>query len=111
MAKKELNYDALDAMLQFKVNKKFCAEYLEMSEDTLERRLREDKDKTFTEYHQLKMGRTAIKLQQKSIDMAMRGNVTMMIFCLKNLAGWSDKQEVVQTTEIKINIDSEDEGL
>ena len=42
MAKKELNYDKLDALLQFKTNKKFCSDYLGVSEDTIERRLRED---------------------------------------------------------------------
>jgi len=105
MKKKELNYSALDALLQFKTTKKFCADYLEVSEDTIERRLREDHDMTFKEYHALKIGRTAIKLQQQAIDMAFKGNTTLMIFALKNLAGWSDKIEnTVDTKENLINM-------
>lgn len=92
-AKVELNYDKLDALLQFKVSLKFCAEYMEVSEDTIQRRLKEEHGMTFTEYHALKMERTAVKLQQKAIEMALSGNNTMMIFALKNLAKWSDKIE------------------
>jgi len=99
MAKKQLDYSALDALLQFKTTKRFCADYLGVSEDTIERRLKEDHNSTFKEYHQLKMGRTAVNLQQKAIEQALKGNTTMMIFCLKNLAGWADKQEIQQTTE------------
>lgn len=89
--KKKLNYDALDALLQFKVSLEFCADYLGVSSDTIMRRLKEEKGMTFTEYHKLKMQRTAVKLQQKAIELALGGNSTLMIFSLKNLANWSDK--------------------
>lgn len=91
--KKHLNYDQLDALLQFKVSLEFCADYLGVSSDTIMRRLKEDHGKTFTQYHELKMQRTAVKLQQKAIEMALGGNSTMMIFSLKNLAKWSDSPE------------------
>jgi len=39
------------------------------------------------------MENTSTKLQQKALQMAMGGNGTLMVFCLKNLAKWSDKQE------------------
>lgn len=104
MAKKKLNYDALDALLQFKTTKKFCSDYLGISEDTIERRLREDKDMTFTQYHELKMGRTGIKLQQKAIEQALSGNATLMIFALKNLAGWSDKIDQKLSGEVNSKV-------
>lgn len=113
-AKVELNYDALDALLQFKVSCNFCADYLKVSRDTIIRRIKEDKGMTFMEYHNLQMEHTATKLQQKAIAMAMGGNNTMMIFCLKNLAKWADKQEIEQNIkqgDIKIIIDGDDEGL
>jgi len=101
--KKNLDYSALDALLQFKVSCNFCADYLGVSRDTIVRRIKEDHGLTFSEYHQLKKERTATKLQQKAIELALKGNSTMMIFCLKNLAGWSDKQEIEQkTTEKRI---------
>lgn len=91
--KKEINWDKLDALLQFKVTKSFCADYLETSEDTLERRIKKKHGVTFSEYREKKAQGMGLKLQQKAIQMAMSGNVTMMIFCLKNIANWTDKTE------------------
>ena len=101
-AKIDLNWDKLDALLQFKATLKFPAEYLEVSVDTIQRRIKEEKGMTFEEYASLKLNRTAVKLQQKAIEMALGGNTTMMIFALKNLAGWTDKQEVLQKTNLTI---------
>jgi hypothetical protein len=57
---------------------------------------------TFAEYHALKMERTAVKLQQKAIELALKGNSTMMIFALKNLAGWSDRNEQELREPVKV---------
>ncbi len=90
-AKTEIDFKVLDALLQFKVSLRFCADYMGVSIDAIRRRIKEKYDMTFSEYHQLKMEGTATKLQQKAIEMALNGNTTMMIFSLKNLAQWSDK--------------------
>lgn len=111
-AKVELDWGRLDALLQFKATLKFCAEYLEVSVDSIQRRIKEEKGITFEEYAALKLNRTAVKLQQKAIEMALGGNTTMMIFALKNLAGWSDKMETkLDTSTIQINIDHVDNTL
>lgn len=104
------DYKELDALLQFKVSAKFCADYLGVSRDAIYRRIKEDHGLTFGEYHALKIERTATRLQQKAIEMALAGNTTMMIFALKNLAGWTDKQEIQQTIQ-EIQISKEDEQL
>ena len=96
-----LNYDKLDALLRFKTTLAFCADYLETSRDTIIRRIRDDHGMTFGEYHELKMSYTATKLQQKAIEMALSGNTTMMIFSLKNLAKWADKQEISSTENLQ----------
>ena len=107
----EINYDKLNALLQFKVSLKFCADYLDCSVDTLRRRLEEDHNMSFTEYHDLKMQRTAVKLQQKAIEMALSGKSNaVMIFALKNLANWADKQEI-QNNISEITIKKEDSDL
>jgi methylphosphotriester-DNA--protein-cysteine methyltransferase len=111
-AKIEINWDKLDSLLQFKAPLKFCAEYLEVSVDTIQRRIKEEKGLTFEEYAALRLNRTAVKLQQKAIEMALGGNTVMMIFALKNLAGWSDKLETkLDTSTIQINIDNVDNTL
>ena len=58
----------------------------------------------FSEYKELRSQGIALKLQQKAIKMALEGNnTTMLIFCLKNIANWSDKNEVIETDkEIKV---------
>ena len=66
---------------------------------------------SFTEYHELKMQRTAVKLQQKAIEMALSGKSNaVMIFALKNLANWADKQEI-QNNISEITIKKEDSDL
>jgi AraC-like DNA-binding protein len=108
----EAKWKELDALLQFKVSLAFVSDYLGVSRDTIIRRIREEYDLTFAEYHDLKMQRTATKLQQKAIEMALGGNNTMMIFCLKNLAKWSDKIENKSIVEqVQINIDGTDSEL
>ena len=44
----ELNWDKLDSYLQFKASRKVCAHLLEVSEETIERRIREKYDKNFS---------------------------------------------------------------
>lgn len=110
--KKEFNWDKLDALLQFKVPLKFVGEYLEVSIDTVQRRIKNEKGVTFEEYAALKLQRTAVKLQQKAIEMALAGNTSMMIFALKNLAGWSDKLEsTTSVSDLKIEISKEENDL
>jgi hypothetical protein len=109
--KLEVDFSALDALLQFKVSADFCADYLKVSKATIYRRIKEEYDMTFSQYHSLKMEGTATKLQQKAIQMAMDGNAPMMKFALTNLAKWSDKVEERVISEISIVIDSDDEKL
>ena len=89
----EINFEILDALVQFKVTKIFVADYMKVSEDTIEKRIKENFNMTFTEYSKLKQQRTGFKLQQKCIEQALAGDRTLMIFALKNMAGWSDKLE------------------
>ena len=92
MSKKvEIDWPILDALLQFKVTLAHCADYLGVSIDAIQNRCKEEKGMTFSEYHSLKLQRTSTKLQQKAVEMALKGDRTMLIFCLKNLAGWADK--------------------
>ena len=112
MPKTEIDWKELDALLQFKVSNEFCADYLGTSTATIIRRIREEHDMTFSEYHRIKMQRTSVKLQQKAIEQALSGNSnSVMIFALKNLANWTDKNEVQTTAKIEINIDSDDNDL
>ncbi len=101
--KKEFDWPKLNAILQYSATKADCADVMEVSEDTIERRIKKEYGLTFAAYRTKKMGKVRIMLVQKAIEQAKSGNATMMIFCLKNLCGWADKQEVIETkTETRI---------
>ena len=105
MTKVEVDWRTLDGILQFNASKKLCSEILGVSEDVIERRIRDQYNQTFTEYKESRMGKVKIKLQQKAIESALSGNTTMLIFCLKNLCGWADKidqQTNLNGIEIKL---------
>jgi methylphosphotriester-DNA--protein-cysteine methyltransferase len=90
---KELDWKTLDALLQAKPTLAECADYLGCSGLYIEQKIRKEHDMTFSEYRALKMGRVKISLIMEAIQRAKAGNITILIFCLKNIAGWSDKVE------------------
>jgi hypothetical protein len=108
-----IDFKVLDALVQFKVTKGFVADYLKVSEDTVEKRIKENTGMTFTEYSKLKQQNVAYKLQQKCIEQALKGDRTLMIFALKNMANWSDKVEQTAIDGgIKLNsIDLDDDDI
>lgn len=77
------------------------AEYTEVpSEATLERMvLAHFECSNMTEYREKRRDSLKIQLKRKAVTMALGGNVSMLIFCLKNLCGWSDNVQQVQDPE------------
>lgn len=97
---KTFDWAQLDKYLQFKITLKMAAELMECSQTTIKDYIKDKFNMTFTEYSDLKMSRVKVKLVQKALDMAFNGNTAMMIFCLKNICNWSDRNEIEQ-----VNID------
>jgi hypothetical protein len=93
----EIDYAVLDALMQFKLTKAFVSDYFNISEDTLEKRIKEHSGLTYGDYGRLKQQGVALKLQQRCIELALKGDRTLMIFALKNMANWADKQETTHT--------------
>jgi hypothetical protein len=83
----------LDSYLEFKASLRNCSFLLGVSEDTIQRHIKNRFNCTFREYREGRMAPIGHKLAEKAVTMAMQGNVPMLIFCLKNLSGWSDKIE------------------
>lgn len=107
----EIDWKVLNSYLQLRTSKKACALLLDVSEDTIENRIKEEHGCTFTEYSEKQVAPVQLKLAQKAINLALGGNVTMLIFCLKNINCWSDKNEVVSVSDPSIKIDKHDEKL
>ena len=93
MEKSPFSWDKLDGLLAYKSSLIVCAEILEVSNTTIKNHIRKRFDLTFTEYAERKLSKTKVKLVQKALAMATNGNTTMMIFCLKNLCKWADRNE------------------
>lgn len=102
--KKVIDWVKLDSYLQLKATKRQCSLLLEVSEDTIERRIKEEYKLTFTEYAETKFIPVKLKLVQKILSKAMDGDNSCLIFSLKNLCGWSDQQEVKSDTPIQVTV-------
>ena len=93
--KKEIDWVLLNNILKYKPSLVDTAEMVGVSEDTVARRIREEHDCTFAEYRNKKLAVVRRSLVSKALDMAVTGgNATMLIFCLKNLCGWTDVHQV-----------------
>ena len=81
----EINEEALRLLAQAGLTKRECAARLGCSHDTIERRYN----------HVYEQGLEKLKgsLRQKQAELALKGNVTMLIWLGKNLLGQSDKLE------------------
>ncbi len=52
-----------------------------------------------TEYREKTKDRIRSALKGKAVHMALAGNVPMLIFCLKNLCGWTDNVQTMPDTD------------
>lgn len=104
---KEFDWKVLDSILQFGANLIDCSELLDVSEDTVQRKIKSEYGCTFSEYRTKKMGRMRVKLLQKQYEMAQNGNVALLIWLGKQHLGQSDKvaQEI---QEVNLEFKSQD---
>lgn len=91
---KEIDWNVLDAVLQYGASKLDCADLLNVSEDTVDKKIKQSHKMTFSEYREKKMGKMRIKLLQKQYEVAMNGNVALLIWLGKQHLGQSEKQEI-----------------
>ena len=108
---KEFDWSKLDAILQYGACLSDCADIMGVSEDTVLRRIKKEFDSDFATYRIKKMSKMRIGLSRKQIEVAMSGNVTMLIWLGKQYLGQSDKQEVMQSGGQTIKIEKIEEDL
>lgn len=86
-------WDQLDALITWS-SEVYIADKLGMNIDTLAARIKERYGVSFSEYKRKKQEPMRINLMKKQYDIAMGGNVTMLIWLGKQYLGQSDKQEL-----------------
>lgn len=92
-------WEYLEAMVVWS-SEQHCADKLGMNIDTLAARIKEKFGLSFSEYKAKKQEVIRIKLFQKQFDVAMDGNVTMLIWLGKQYLGQSDKVTVQEEVEL-----------
>lgn len=92
----EIDWSKLDAVLQFGARALDCCGILDICEKTLFNKIHQKHKMTFAEYRELKMSTMRAKLLQKQFDVAMQGNVTMLI--------WLGKQHLHQVDKVETGI-------
>jgi IS30 family transposase len=93
----KFNWEKLDTMLMFQAGKFLCSTELGVSEDTIEREIKKKYKCGFTEYRARRSEKIVLKLKQKMIQKALDGDNVCLIFVLKNIGGWSDNPEPLQS--------------
>jgi hypothetical protein len=85
-------WDQLDALIVW-ASQEYCCEKLGVNTDTLTKKIKEKHGCSFSEYKIKRQEPMRINLLKKQYDVAMAGNVSMLIWLGKNILGQSDKIE------------------
>lgn len=98
MGKRPVPIDAeqLEAFMRMKPSLADTAAWFKCGETTIADFIKANYGLTFREFREQKMVHTRHELIRTAIGKAMQGDNVMLIFCLKNLCGWSDKPEKEQ---------------
>lgn len=91
--RKEINVKEFEKLCGLHCTKDEIAAFFDMSEETLDERIKEIYGETFSVVFRKKKGQGKISLRRKQWLMADK-SAAMAIFLGKNLLGQSDKQEV-----------------
>lgn len=96
-------WELLDSLIIWSAHAEYIAEQLNISCDTLEKRIKENYGCTFTEYRDKKKEKLRINLRKKQYDVAMDGNPAMLI--------WMGKNELSQSDKVESQVDQQHTGV
>lgn len=94
-------WNQLCKILALKPTLKDCMGILDVHSSTVENEIKRRTGMSFSEFRLQKMAPVKQQLIRKAIEMALHGNVVMLIFCLKNLCNWTDKIQQVDHEDIE----------
>jgi len=97
--KKRIDFDQLENLLQINCTKYEVAAFFGVSEDTIERRVKEHYEETFAVIKQRFASHANISIRRKQIEVAQAGNVKMLIWLGKNMLNQTDKMEHAGNSE------------
>lgn len=115
----DIDMQKLATLMRFKPTAEDCAAFFKCSVDTIERRIKAETKSadhpeglSFADFRDQNMVHTRMNLVQTALKKADKGDNVMLIFCLKNLCGWRDRQpgeedKVVVNTTVSNKSDDE----
>lgn len=99
--------EQLGALCRMKPTRADCAAFFQCSEDTIERRIKEETGLKFAEFRERHFVKTIYDLQREALKRAKKSD-TILIFALKNFCNWSDKQS---ENNIQVNVNSDNAAI
>ncbi len=94
----EIDWDAFSKLLEFQATKRECASFFDCSEETIENKIRDKYGCNFSAFKEQKGGKGKISLRRRQFEVAMNGNVTMLIWLGKQWLQQTDKTESTVVT-------------
>ena len=79
------------------------ADVLDISYDTLERRVKSEFKMSFADYIKKNSANGKMSLRRKQYETAMSGNTTMLVWLGKQYLGQTDKQVTENTSRIEVS--------
>ena len=92
--KVEFDWSKLNAILEYGCSGADACEIMGVCYNTIADRIKLTHNATFQEYRIKKMAKKRYKLREKQYELAMAGNVAMLIWLGKNELGQKDRQEM-----------------
>jgi hypothetical protein len=99
----EVDLNQMSKLCGLQCTKREIASFFNCSEDTIERRLHQEAGVNFSTYYALHSGKGNVALRRKQHDVAMKGNVSMLIWLGKQYLGQKDKHESEVHGSVNIN--------
>ena len=98
--KKRIDFELVDRLCAIQCTGEEIASVLNVSYDTLERRVKEKFGVSFADYFEEKRGKGRVSLRRMQWKKAEKGDTTMLIWLGKQYLKQTDKQEVDQTGQM-----------
>jgi len=96
----EIDWDQFDKLCAIQATLTDIAAWFSCSVDTIERAVKREQKMSFADYFAIKRGRGKIGLRRKQYEVAMAGNVPMLIWLGKQYLDQAEKQHAEVNTNI-----------
>lgn len=104
----EINWADFDKLCVMQCTLAEIASWFDCSEDTIERNVKKEKGIKFADYFRQKRGKGKVALRRKQYELAIGGNVTLLIWLGKQWLDQKEKYDVDEKSETHIFTQEED---